>query len=614
MKNIITLLLLLITYSASYAGGCFPMPPPPMPCDYSMVNQDSIYYPDTNINLYHAIQGTFYSTECQFFIGQSIIGIAGDTIPFDSVKITAIDGLPPELTYWPYIRNSSDGRYSCIRIYNPYFLGNPTFISSPAGIYQLTIHTTYYTAQGVILNDISVFEIVIDAPPTAQISGNVFYDWNLNGINDAGDTPASNKYVEFNQNSSHANTNSNGDFVSYFYPGNYTATVSNVPTYYTVSPYSITISVPDSHSTSVGNNFAIQPIPGIHDLAISGYTTGIRPGFQFTYRVTACNVGTETESGSVSLFFDNQNLQYLSATPSPDGNNGNQLNWDFTSLPPLQCLSFNVVFKCDSATALGTQIRFSNDVNPIVGDTTPANNSTEQAFTVRGSFDPNDKAVSPEGAISPEQVAAGQELTYTVRFQNTGTAEAINVKIFDMLSANLDITSFRLLSQSHPMTYTINSNRLAIFKFDNIMLADSNANEPASHGFITYSIRVNTDLQINNVINNTAQIYFDYNVAAVTNTVSTLVTDVVTGLFESPNKDLSLSLYPNPADGAINYELKAIHTGTVNLKLRDMLGREILSLPNQTATGKLDLPNLHGLFMIEAQSNGKTVVGKMVLQ
>src|SRR5205085_7852700 len=65
------------------------------------------------------------------------------------------------------------------------------------------------------------------------------------------------------------------------------------------------------------------------------------------------------------------------------------------------------------------------------------------------------------------------------------------------------------------------------FLFQDILLPDSIANEPLSHGFVTYSIKPMTNLVSGTMIKNKASIFFDYNEAVVTNETSTLVTDVI---------------------------------------------------------------------------------------
>jgi uncharacterized repeat protein (TIGR01451 family) len=106
-----------------------------------------------------------------------------------------------------------------------------------------------------------------------------------------------------------------------------------------------------------------------------------------------------------------------------------------------------------------------------------------------GSFDPNDKTgfprgVGPEGFIEP-----GTGLEYLIRFQNTGTDTAFTVVVRDTLSPWLDLSSLQLGTESHDYQLVIEDDRVLVFQFNNIMLPDSNVNEPASHGFFRYSIK-----------------------------------------------------------------------------------------------------------------------------
>ena len=69
--------------------------------------------------------------------------------------------------------------------------------------------------------------------------------------------------------------------------------------------------------------------------------------------------------------------------------------------------------------------------------------------------------------------------------------------------------------------------RIATFLFEDIYLADSFVNEPASHGFVKYRIIANDGLSEATEINNTANIFFDSNPAIVTNTIaSTMVSEL----------------------------------------------------------------------------------------
>lgn len=137
---------------------------------------------------------------------------------------------------------------------------------------------------------------------------------------------------------------------------------------------------------------------------------------------------------------------------------------------------------------------------------------------VVSSYDPNDKKGFPLGVDSTHDISANQELEYLIRFQNTGTAPAINVVIRDTLSTDLDIFSLRSGVSSHSYEFSMYGPRIIEWRFNNIMLPDSNTNEPASHGFIKFKVKQAPNLAIGTVIENTAAIYFDLNLPIITNT------------------------------------------------------------------------------------------------
>ncbi|MFK7904196.1 MAG: SdrD B-like domain-containing protein [Chitinophagales bacterium] len=137
-----------------------------------------------------------------------------------------------------------------------------------------------------------------------------------------------------------------------------------------------------------------------------------------------------------------------------------------------------------------------------------------------GSFDPNDKSVHPTGITNQHYIAEGTELTYKVRFQNTGNDTAFRVSIIDTLQSEyLDLQTFKITNTSHPYEAHINDQNVLIVEFDNILLPDSTTNEPESHGFVQYKITSFQDAPQNSIVTNLANIYFDYNQPITTNTV-----------------------------------------------------------------------------------------------
>lgn len=136
-----------------------------------------------------------------------------------------------------------------------------------------------------------------------------------------------------------------------------------------------------------------------------------------------------------------------------------------------------------------------------------------------GAYDPNDKQGYPYGYGATNSITKDSEIEYMIRFQNTGTAPAVNVEIKDEIDlSKLDLATLEMQSSSHPYILEIEDGNTLVFKFNNIMLPDSNTNEAASHGFIRFRIAQKANNAIGTVIENSAAIYFDFNAPIVTNT------------------------------------------------------------------------------------------------
>ncbi len=165
-----------------------------------------------------------------------------------------------------------------------------------------------------------------------------------------------------------------------------------------------------------------------------------------------------------------------------------------------------------------------------------------------GSYDPNDKLVSPVGFTDQHYVNPGTRMEYTIRFQNTGTFKAFNVWVHDTLSSHWDMTSFEMQSSSHDYTLDLlpdgAGNTVAIWSFPDINLPDSTNNEPESHGYIKFKISPKADLAIGTQVENFADIYFDYNDPIRTNTTHTTFEEYV---FPQPELALDPCTLVSPA-------------------------------------------------------------------
>ncbi|MEY3501929.1 MAG: hypothetical protein RL308_3602 [Bacteroidota bacterium] len=129
----------------------------------------------------------------------------------------------------------------------------------------------------------------------------------------------------------------------------------------------------------------------------------------------------------------------------------------------------------------------------------------------------------------------------------------MNVVVRDTISSNLDLSTFRFINSSHPVSYTINPiTREVTFKFSGINLAASSTSLEASQGYFTYNIDELPNLNLNSDIKNTAYIYFDFNPPIVTNT--TINTNGYLGL-DINDSEFKFNIFPNPTNGKFTLDL-----------------------------------------------------------
>ena len=341
-------------------------------------------------------------------------------------------------------------------------------------------------------------------------------------------------------------TDINGDY-KLFVPtqGNYTTAIETNLNYYSSNPASV-----NSNFVGVGNtetiNFCVAPDQTVNDVATSIFPqTRAVPGFEVIYQLRYHNIGTTLISGDLNLNFDESKLTFQSASITPNNQSTGLLQWNYTDLYPMdsKVIELRFMVATPPTVGLGEVIELSSLINPIASDDLPENNQYTSTQITVGSYDPNDKQVIEGNTILIDEI--GKYLHYIVRFQNTGTAEAVNIKVVDVLENTLDWNTFQLVDLSHTGRVQLD-NETAEFIFENINLPDSTSDEPNSHGYIIYKIKPLSTTTVGTTINNTANIYFDFNEAIITNTVSTYVDadtdndtilDSVDNCINTPNTD-----------------------------------------------------------------------------
>jgi hypothetical protein len=399
------------------------------------------------------------------------------------------------------------------------------------GMYKLHISYNWWTQDHISIDAFQIYETRVD--------GKVFFDNNQNGIRDAGENGIPHQTISFNPGGTTVLTDLEGNYFSHLNIGTFTDSVMIPPTFtLTSAPYH-TVTVPPD---TVGLDFGLYTPPStviFHELICSN--SPIRCFRESSAFWSIKSMSNNIQDGTITMLIDDS-LIFISSDITPDYISNDTIRWNY-SLQPFQSLTANVVVQGGAA---GTITGF--DIMDTVFDPSGTNVSAYNVSSqVRCAYDPNDKSVFPEGVDSLHHYTLLHEnLRYTIRFQNCGSDTAFNINIIDTMDMKLDMSTFKILYSSSPMTTQITGDRIVRFIFDNIQLPDSNIDELHSHGMVIYSISPKSTINEFNIIRNTAYIYFDYNPAVVTNTAfNTMVSNLNVGLEESINYNRTL-IFPNP--------------------------------------------------------------------
>ncbi|MEO9503687.1 DUF7619 domain-containing protein [Nonlabens ulvanivorans] len=327
-----------------------------------------------------------------------------------------------------------------------------------------------------------------------------------------------------------------------------------------------------------------------------------RPGFVSGYRLICSNLGTAASNGTVFLNYNNSLVQYQGSSESPASVNNGILSWNLNTLQPGQTHIITTDFRINSPMDIpavngGDVLVYFGDIAAPSGvaDVNTSNNTFEFAQTIVNSYDPNDIACLEGAILDPANV--GEDLHYKIRFENTGTASAINVVVKNTIdTSRLDITSFQPLTSSHPMRTRIIDGNVVEFIFENINL---DFNDATNDGYLIYKIQSLPTLQLGDMISNQAEIYFDFNFPIITN--DHMVTIDQTASLNDANSN-SVSLFPNPSYGKVTINSSSYIQA---IQIFDHLGRIVksLSVKQENLEMNIDISELNtGLYFIKVKN------------
>jgi len=449
------------------------------------------------------------------------------------------------------------------------------------------------------------------------ITGTLLYDVDNNGCA-VGDFPPFNLNINIDDqaNTGISNVNGSGNYAFYTGVGSFTITPQlENPAYFTVSPASATTTFSAMNSPTFTQDFCVTA-NGVHpDLEIVIVPLGFpRPGFTSAYKIIYKNKGTETLAGQV-LFSYNENLmEYLDSTILPDNFVPGTIGYLFTDFPPFGVAEIEVTLGVNTPTDTppvnnGDTLTLTASVIPSPSvDETPLDNGFTLTQEVVGSFDPNNKICLEGEFASPSDI--GKYLHYNINFENTGTADAENIVVKDVIDATkFDINTLQIVESSHPLYLRI-AGDTAEFIFEGINLSPSTGRSViGGHGNVLFKIKTLPTLNVGDMVTNQAGIFFDYNFPIETNEARTTFAALSNTVFEHDN---SIGVYPNPAKDWVHVKAD---TAIKTIEMFDVQGRILQHTTESKPTADIDISaRAKGIYFLRIATEKGSEVRKLVIE
>ncbi|MFK7750720.1 MAG: T9SS type A sorting domain-containing protein [Kordia sp.] len=384
-------------------------------------------------------------------------------------------------------------------------------------------------------------------------------------------------------------------------------------TYFTVSPTSVSVDFPTDASPNI-QDFCITPNGTYNDLEIIIIPLEeARPGFDTEYKIIYKNKGTTTLSGTVNLLFEDDFMDVVSASPTANTQNTGSLSWSYTNLASFETRSIVYTMNLNTPTDANfplngdDELSFTGTVTPTVSDETLEDNVIVLEQIVVNSFDPNDKTCLEGNEITTDKV--GDFVHYLIRFENTGTASAINVVVKDDIdAANYDISTLSVIDGSHDFVTRVAGQKVE-FVFENINLPFDDA---TNDGYVLFKIKTKSTLVANDTFMNKAEIFFDFNAPIITNDEMTTVAAPLS--INEILLDATMVVFPKPTTETL---FISAENPIQSIDLYSLQGKLILSkkiIGNQTNVNISVKSLSKGLYILKATSTKGVFIDKIIKQ
>ncbi|WP_298516935.1 T9SS type A sorting domain-containing protein [uncultured Kordia sp.] len=447
-----------------------------------------------------------------------------------------------------------------------------------------------------------------------------FLDENNNGVFDTGEVlfPFGNVLYELNDNGEINVGSSDGSYfiVSADANNSYDLSFSLFDGY--DDCYSITTPTIDDVSVAIGESitvyFPITELQPCEDLEVVLVNPAAppRPGFDHYNLLYLNNLSLTTiASGTVEVVIDDQIVFNGVSSINPNytvTNTATGFTIDFVNLEPLASEVITIDLFCPVTVPLGDIVVNTATYTTTDNDLILENNHSVLRETVVGSWDPNDITESRGPEIIHPDFTSEDYLYYTIRFQNLGTAEAINVRIEETLNTQVDETTFQMIASSHAYQVRRTNDEL-VWNFDDINLPAEMFDAEGSNGFVHFKIKPKAGYAIGDIIPAQAGIYFDFNAPVITNN---FLTEFIEPLSVNELLETQIKIYPNPVTDILYIKLNK--SEVMNLQLVDIHGKQTLNKSTEGEQIELNVSSLKsGIYFLKLNSNTTQFTKKIIV-
>ena len=497
----------------------------------------------------------------------------------NEVLSVGYDGPLPDLGYFS-IEGLATGEYTIETIYDGF----------PPGT----------VCDGYITGPVFVGELPVEC---GIVQGTLFIDHDQDCVQGPDEAGIPGRIVEITPGPVHAITDQQGRYTRSLPNGAYALQVlgadlwplcpAATPVPFTIDSDVVTVDLADSSVVQL-------------DLATMMEAGPARPGFVHDLWMEVRNLTAQASGGAtVTLTFD-PTLSFISAQPMPTSITGNVLTWDLAALPAYAAHTMGVALQVPADPGLlGTSFSHEVSCTQPITESNVQNNAEVCSGIFTGSYDPNDKTARTSSRTSEAFYVLDTDdyIDYVIRFQNTGTDTAFTVVVTDTLDQDLDIPTFQQGIASHPYEVRFKPGRVVEWRFADILLPDSNTNEPLSHGLVTFRIAPVGPVLAGTEFRNNADIFFDFNPPVRTNDA---VLVAVNALSIPKPTVARLDVFPNPAVGRITLLTSgAPFIGEIRITTID--GRVV---HRQRASNQVDVtglaPGVYGLSLSDPDGGFRT--------